>query len=391
MTETTGLRPVLSVGKASGGPRLSVLVGGTLTEQTRRDIEANRAPRIDVFLMADGLGANIYDFGRLELAARTERRASFAYRMARRTRQWSLWLAYYALPLVRHDDAVYATGEDVGFALAALLRAYRARRPRVLVRLEEVNYGRTLARRTAFSLFAEYALHRVEKMLCRTTAHLHYLHSVRRQPMKKLAFLPQTCDLDFYNETYVGNPPMADAFSEKPYIVSAGLEMRDYPTLIEAVRDLPVNLLIAASSPWSHNQLGPELSSTLPNVRVSSFSPVQMRELYRAAAFVVVPVRPSLRACGMNVALEAWAMRKGVIATRTAGLLDYIVDGHNGLLVEPYHVLSLRRAIVRLLNDPDEARRLGRNGRTSVERHFSLDEYVACVGRIVTSPPENSQ
>lgn len=363
----------------------SILFGGTLDESARRDIEEKRAPRIDVLLLQDALQADVYDFRRLELASRTERRASFAYRQARRTGQWSAWLSFYAFPYIRNNDVVYATGEDVGFAVAALMRLYRARRPRLLVRLEEPNYGRTMTRRTIFNLYAQYALERVDRILCRTTAHLQYLNSVCKQPIRKLTFLPQTCDVQFYNDSLVDKRVPSDVSKDEPYILSAGLEMRDYPTLIQAGQDLPINVVIAAGSPWSKDLFGGGNNELPSNMSVSKFSPVHMREVYQSANFVVVPVRPTLRACGMNVVLEAWSLGKAVIATRTLGLLDYISDGENGLLVEPYDVQGMRGAIERLLRDPDEANRLGTNGRNVVTRKFALDDYIQWVQQIISS------
>jgi len=359
--------------------RVSVVVGGTVDDRTRSAVQDRQRPRIDVLELEAAYSAALYDFDRLQRMAGTDRRARRALKLAERGGQWSLALAYDVLRRIDGDDTVYVTGEDVGFPLAALLQLARRPAPRLVVRLEEATYGRTIWRRSLFGVHRQYALQRVDKLLCRTSAHLQYLHSVERVPMSKLAVVGETVDTEFFDPSVA---PVADAgietLTQHPYIVSAGLERRDYGTLIEAVRDLPVNLVIGAGSPWSHSSF--EAGRLPANVHVSSFSPTQMRELYRAAAVVAVPVMPTLRACGMNVVLEGWAMGRAVVATRTSGLLDYIVDGDNGLLVPPYDVEAMRTVLRRLLDSESLADKLGSAGQQVVQNDRNLDRYVERIG-----------
>jgi glycosyltransferase involved in cell wall biosynthesis len=53
-----------------------------------------------------------------------------------------------------------------------------------------------------------------------------------------------------------------------------------------------------------------------------------------------------------------------------------IVDGENGLYVTPEDPASLREAIEYLLAHPEEAARMGKNGRGLIESEMSLDWYV---------------
>jgi glycosyltransferase involved in cell wall biosynthesis len=53
-----------------------------------------------------------------------------------------------------------------------------------------------------------------------------------------------------------------------------------------------------------------------------------------------------------------------------------VSDGVTGVLVPPGDSAALREALQRLLSDPRERRRLGRNARRAVEEQFSLDRYV---------------
>jgi rhamnosyl/mannosyltransferase len=52
------------------------------------------------------------------------------------------------------------------------------------------------------------------------------------------------------------------------------------------------------------------------------------------------------------------------------------LDGDTGLLVEPGDPDAISAAIIRLLDDPDLARRFGRNGRLRLEDHFTAAAMV---------------
>jgi glycosyltransferase involved in cell wall biosynthesis len=81
-----------------------------------------------------------------------------------------------------------------------------------------------------------------------------------------------------------------------------------------------------------------------------------------------------------NVLLEAMAMEVPVIATRVAGIPRLIVDGEDGILVEPGSLDELAGAIARLLRDPGLRRRLGRSGRATIEQRYSFRERMRKIG-----------
>lgn len=61
-----------------------------------------------------------------------------------------------------------------------------------------------------------------------------------------------------------------------------------------------------------------------------------------------------------GVVCAAFANGAPVIATRTGGLPDYVVDDENGLLVPPNNSVALADALARLLTQPEERNRLSR-------------------------------
>jgi glycosyltransferase involved in cell wall biosynthesis len=80
---------------------------------------------------------------------------------------------------------------------------------------------------------------------------------------------------------------------------------------------------------------------------------------------------------------EAMAMGKAVICTKVDGQRDLLEDGVNGLFVPPKDPRALRQAIEHLWAHPEECERLGRAGRTKVERLHSLEGFVDGVHRAV--------
>lgn len=357
--------------------RVAVVVGGIFDETRRTAAQTGEKPRVDVLEMEQHSGSALFDFAWLETQlAQISPLRKLLLTLADMI-GWSELLVLWAFRHIVRYDVVYATCEDVGVVLAVLLRLTLRRSPRVIVRLEQPVYGRTALRRAVYAALLRFALRRVDLILCRTHAHAELLQREYRVAREKLVFVPEPTDTQFFTQAHGAPETVTAALTDQPVVVSAGLEMRDYETLIEAVRGLPLQLIIGAGSPWSKFEFSSQNVPDLPtNVQVSSFTPQQMRELYRAAALVVVAVKPTNRACGMNVVLEAWAMERAVIASRTVGLSSYIEDQKTGRFVAPGDVEGLRDAITELLSDTGAAARLGKNGRARVEHEHTLEHYL---------------
>ena len=127
---------------------------------------------------------------------------------------------------------------------------------------------------------------------------------------------------------------------------------------------------------------------------------------------MAVPVDDVDFQAGITTILEAMAMGKPVIATHTYGQTDVIEDRRsvtrgaqerarpisllrnvadeedvpiepNGFYVPPKDPEALQRAIVFLLDHPEERARLGAAGRRAVERLMSVDQFAERIARVV--------
>src|SRR5260370_19346352 len=112
----------------------------------------------------------------------------------------------------------------------------------------------------------------------------------------------------FADERFWRALPGGEAPPAGPMICGGGLELRDYGTLLAAVRDLPVDLRIGAASSWSHHSAFDGSPDLPPNVHVYSYAYLPLRQLYAAARFVVVPLQDVDNQAGNTVVLEAMAI-----------------------------------------------------------------------------------
>jgi glycosyltransferase involved in cell wall biosynthesis len=173
---------------------------------------------------------------------------------------------------------------------------------------------------------------------------------------------------------------------EEDMICAAGAEMRDYPTLLEALRGTELRCHIA-SDHVRVDRFGfarrikadafLAMAGKNENVSIARRTAVELRELYARSRFVVVPLQSSDTDNGVTVILEAMAMGKPVICSRTRGQVDVIQEGVTGLFVPVGDARALRAAMLELWNNPERAREMGRAARAYVARHrlekFSLD------------------
>jgi len=165
-------------------------------------------------------------------------------------------------------------------------------------------------------------------------------------------------------------------------ICSAGREMRDYSTLLDALRGTDLKCHIATDHVridrfgFGHRIGAAEfVAKASPNVTIGRKSLHDLRELYARSRFVVVPLRPSDTDNGVTVILEAMAMGKPVIVSQTEGQVDVIEDGVTGLYVPVGNAAALRGAMLSLWNDPERAGAMGRAARAYVEKHHTLEQF----------------
>lgn len=114
-----------------------------------------------------------------------------------------------------------------------------------------------------------------------------------------------------------------------------------------------------------------ELTGYVPEAR--------LRSLYSGCDVFVLPAVVDARGDteGLGVVLiEALRFGRPVVASDLGGIRDIVEPGRSGVRVPPGDPDALAAAILRLARDPEEARRLGREGRALAERRFGWDRIL---------------
>lgn len=110
-------------------------------------------------------------------------------------------------------------------------------------------------------------------------------------------------------------------------------------------------------------------------------------EIYALSDVFVMPSRQNLDACDVEgfglVYLEASACGKPVVAGRSGGTSDAVLDEETGLLVDPNKPAELAIALERLLTDKNLAQSLGRRGRSRLIGNFEWPQIANRVQEII--------
>ena len=114
------------------------------------------------------------------------------------------------------------------------------------------------------------------------------------------------------------------------------------------------------------------LSARYPDrIRHYNLLPDRMHEVYKTADITLIPTVASE---GTSLScIEGMASGNAIIATNVGGLPDLIIDGYNGLLIEP-DAASLRTALERLIID-DELRRTVQHNARAVSLAFDQGRW----------------
>jgi len=87
---------------------------------------------------------------------------------------------------------------------------------------------------------------------------------------------------------------------------------------------------------------------------------------------------------------EAQAYGKPVIAGRSGGVVDAVIDGETGIIVEPEDPDGLAAAMIRILTDEALAERLGAAGRKRVEEELNWPIFTEAMLATAEIDPEGS-
>ena len=356
---------------ASTKQRTLIIIPSVASSQDVADAASNRSPMPDYRALqqkmnADLLDASILRTGSLPWYIRIAARASVGAA-----------LALVAFGRRKDYDIMFSNAENIGIPLALLLRL-RGRPPVHAMIGHRLTAGKK-------RMLLRAARSRIDCVFVYSELQKTGAQKLLRGSRCSVQLIPFHADHCFFH-------PMARPEAEAnclPTLCSAGLEWRDYPTLIKAVENLAVRVLIGAHSPWSRHKSGIEGdAATLPPcVSVNRYNSEQLRTVYSQSDAVVVPLKENDFQAGITVILEAMAMGRPVITTRTQGMAPGLVHKHNCILTPPGDALALRQAIQWVLDSPAEAESMGARARAMLEGDdgMNLERWTASIANTLTS------
>ncbi len=171
-------------------------------------------------------------------------------------------------------------------------------------------------------------------------------------------------DTDFWT-------PSDDGLAEE-YVLSVGSDpSRDYASLFACGYDGAIKVLTRLAVDTGGRA---EIELIRGSYHGSQVTDEVLRDMYRRAAIVAVPLKDVWQPTGYSVTLQAMACGKPVVLSRIKGLWDPDVfrSGENCLLVEPGNRADLADAIRRLRADSEMRRQIGAAARETAVQAFPL-------------------
>ena len=277
-------------------------------------------------------------------------------------------------------DVVFSTVDTVGIPALLLRRARRLRPPLVYV---AIGLPERLARLRSARMRRLYAsaLASCEAVIAYSEHEAEVLRGwvERHGARARVEFVPFGVDVESFR-------PGAEEPGDD--VVSVGADPhRDFALLVEVASRLPETSFRIVTTA-EHARALPPLSR---NVALETDLPfAEMRGRLAQGRVVALPVRENSYSGATTVLLQALALAKPVVVTRTQAIATGygLVDGENCRLVPPGDGDAFERALADLLRDGERARALGEAARETVVRGLSRQRWVDRVEELLLAAAE---
>ncbi len=272
-------------------------------------------------------------------------------------------------------DVVFSTVDTVGIPLVLAKRARFLRPPLVYAaiglpeRLERLK-GERMRRLYAAALgstaaVVAYSEHEADVLREWLVAHGESV---------PVSFVPFGVDPDHFTDS--GGETTVD-------VVSVGADPhRDFELLLGVAARMPDRTFRVVTTSDRQRTLG----SAPANVQLEADLPFdEMRRRLAEARVVALPVLENSYSGATTVLLQAMALAKPVVVTRTNAIASGygLVDGENARLVAPGDADAFERALLDVLGDDWRARALGASARATVERDLTWERYVDRIAELI--------
>jgi glycosyltransferase involved in cell wall biosynthesis len=284
--------------------------------------------------------------------------------------------AFASLRTANQADVVFATTDTIGIPLILLKRAGLLRPPLVYAAIGLPERLVELRGRLMRDLYAS-AFRRATTIVAYAQGEVEWLRTWLAPGGPAVLFLPFGVDVQAFSPGAGGN----DAVD----VVSVGADpRRDFDLLSAVAAHHPELRFRIVATKDRARALG-----TLPaNITVETdLSLEQVRDSLAAARVVALPVRRNSYTGATTVLLQAMAMAKPVVVSRTEAIAEgYLLeDGVNCRLVEPGDPDAFDRVLLETLADDRAAASLGARARETVERALSWERFTEALWQVLVA------
>lgn len=175
--------------------------------------------------------------------------------------------------------------------------------------------------------------------------------------------------------------PMETENSRKRFVtIVANMrhDVKDYPMFLRAAKRIHETMPEVAFLLAGKGKLSELLRALSRELRIesASFFIGRCEHIAELLSISEVCVLSSKAEGFSNSILEYMAAARPVVATNVGGVAEVIVEGETGYLVSSGDDQLMATQIMRLLKDPERARKMGESGRRVVEEKFSCDAQL---------------
>ncbi|OGY37044.1 MAG: hypothetical protein A3E36_00435 [Candidatus Andersenbacteria bacterium RIFCSPHIGHO2_12_FULL_45_11b] len=182
----------------------------------------------------------------------------------------------------------------------------------------------------------------------------------------------------------------------QPYILSVArlVRRKGIDDLIEAVAQLRIArqdggpaLVLVGDGPERKNLENLAAQSHVPAIFLGTIPDADVHALYsRAKLFALTPKELPGDYEGFGIVyLEAGFFGLPVIATRTGGVPEAVIDNETGILAEPGNSASIAHALTTLLDNPELATHYGEAGKQRVLKQFQWSALISSLEHILAT------
>lgn len=280
-----------------------------------------------------------------------------------------------SLRLANAADVVFSTVDTVGIPAMLLKRAGALRSPLVYTAVGLPERLVQLRSDSARRLYAT-ALRRTEAIVAYSAVEADWVRRWIGPGGPPVFFVPFGVDVGSFRPA-ADRPPDVD-------VVSVGADpQRDFELLMAVASrrpDLSLRIVTTADRARSLHPLP-------ANVSIETGLPLEeVRARLAAARVVALPVRANTYSGATTVLLQAMALAKPVVVSRTDAIArGYgLEDGLNCRLVPPGDIDAFELALVETVAGAEAAVSLGLRARETVERCFSWERYTDALWEILS-------